>query len=87
MARNITYKIDADMIDCTESVTGATISKVINRGMATAVAGFLALGIEMIADEFDEGYEAVIIGLSVMVVGEFLRSYLLKVITTRLTEL
>lgn len=77
----------ADMIDFTDSVTGATISKAINRGMATAVAGFLALGSEMIADEFDGGYEAVVISLSVMVVGEFLRSYLLKVITTGRTEL
>jgi len=70
-------------------VTGATISKVINRGMATAVAGFFALGMEMVADEFDGGYEAVVISLSVMVVGEFLRSYSsLKVITLRLvTEL
>ena len=52
-------------------MTGATISKVINRGMATAVAGFFALGMEMVADDFDGGYEAVIISLSVMVVGEF----------------
>lgn len=77
------------MVNFTESVTGATISKVINRGMATAVAGFFALGMEMVADEFDGGYEAVVISLSVMVVGEFLRSYSsLKVITLRLvTEL
>lgn len=70
-------------------MTGATISKVINRGMATAVAGFFALGMEMVADEFDGGYEAVIISLSVMVVGEFSSawSYLLKVIVIRLTEL
>lgn len=73
----------------TESVTGATISKVINRGMATAVAGFFALGMEMVADEFDGGYQAVVISLSVMVVGEFSSawSYLLKVIVIRLTEL
>jgi hypothetical protein len=77
------------LVNFTESVTGATISKVINRGMATAVAGFFALGMEMVADEFDGGYEAVAISLSVMVVGEFLRSYSsLKVITLRLvTEL
>lgn len=77
MARNITHKIVADMIDFTDSVTGATISKAINRGMATAVAGFLALGSEMIADEFDGGYEAVVISLSVMVVGEFLPQVIL----------
>lgn len=70
-------------------MTGATISKVINRGMATAVAGFFALGMEMVADEFDGGYQAVVISLSVMVVGEFSSawSYLLKVIVIRLTEL
>lgn len=75
------------MNDFTEYVTGATISKAINRSVATAVAGFLALGMEMIADEFDGGFKAVAISLSVMVVGEFLRSYLCKVITIRLTEL
>ena len=70
-------------------MTGATISKVINRGMATAVAGFFALGMEMVADEFDGGYQAVVISLSVMVVGELSSawSYLLKVIVIRLTEL
>jgi hypothetical protein len=53
---------------------GATISKALNRIVATGTAGFLALGVEQVADFCGHPWGAVFIGASVMVIGESQKS-------------
>ena len=53
---------------------GATISKALNRCVATGTAGFLAIGVEQVADFCGHPWEAVLIGASVMVIGESQKS-------------
>jgi len=53
-------------------IAGGTLSKGLNRGLGTSLAGLLAFFIEYLADNPDQIFRAIFIGAAVFLLGKHL---------------
>lgn len=53
-------------------VVGATLSKSLNRGLATLLAGALGVGAQRLASLFSEREEPIVLGILVFLLGIYL---------------
>jgi len=59
-------------------IAGGTLSKGLNRGLGTSLAGLLAFFIEYLADDPDQIFRAIFIGAAVFLLGTHLLHHEIK---------